>query len=222
MVQLFCQKAVVSAATMSATRPSPFPYTIRQAKLTDVPALHSLIQSSYRSETSRGWCTEAHLVSGERISESDLREIIAEDQHPILVADTNETELPSSILPIASAEPSGRSVSPHSSSQNLILGCIQIQVQSSTRCLLGLFAVLTGLQSKGIGGSLMTAAEAQSVCQFGASIAQVWVITERSDIMAMYLKRGYVPTGKLKDFVLPHLSKKPDLKFAILEKPLMK
>lgn len=68
----------------------------------------------------------------------------------------------------------------------------------------------------------MTAAEAQSVRQFGASIAQVWVITERSDIMAMYLKRGYVPTGELKDFVLPDLSKKPDLKFAILEKPLLK
>lgn len=222
MVQPFCQKAVVSAVTMSATRPSPFPHTIRQAKLSDVSTLHSLIQSSYRSETARGWCTEAHLVSGERISESDLRDIIAEDQHPILVADTDETELLSSALPTGSAEPAGRSVSTHSSPQNLILGCIQIQVQSRTRCLLGLFAVLTGLQSKGIGGSLMTAAEAQSVRQFGASIAQVWVITERSDIMAMYLKRGYVPTGELKDFVLPDLSKKPDLKFAILEKPLLK
>lgn len=68
----------------------------------------------------------------------------------------------------------------------------------------------------------MIAAEAQSVTQFGASISQVWVITERSDIMAMYLKKGYVPTGNFKDFVLPHLSKKPDLKFAILEKSLCK
>ena len=68
----------------------------------------------------------------------------------------------------------------------------------------------------------MTAAEAQSIIHFGASISQVWVITERSDIMAMYLKKGYVPMGSFKDFVLPHLAKKPDLKFAILEKSLCK
>ena len=222
MVQLTCQNVKVSAAKISASRPPAFPYTIRQAKLTDVPALYSIIQSSYRSETSIGWCTESHLVSGERISELELGETIAEDQHPILVAEARELDLPSRASAIASTESPNHSTSSPSPSQNLILGCIQIHVESKTRCILGLFAVLTGLQSKGIGGSLMTAAEAQSVTQFGASISQVWVITERSDIMAMYLKKGYVPTGKFKDFVLPHLSKKPDLTFTILEKPLFK
>ena len=53
--------------------------TIRDAAPADIPALHALIESAYRGESSRaGWTTEADLLDGQRTDPDDLADILGE------------------------------------------------------------------------------------------------------------------------------------------------
>ena len=60
---------------------------VRDAGTADIPALHRLIESAYRGESSRaGWTTEADLLDGQRTDPDDLAGILADPSQALLTA----------------------------------------------------------------------------------------------------------------------------------------
>ena len=67
---------------------------IRDAGPGDIPALHALIESAYRGESSRaGWTTEANLLTGQRTDPDELAEIIADPEQALKSVSTIAYEL---------------------------------------------------------------------------------------------------------------------------------
>jgi GNAT superfamily N-acetyltransferase len=146
--------------------------TFHHATTEDIPAITSLINRSYRGDSSRaGWTTEADLLSGARIDEAELLSIINNPDSLILIALSDETVL-------ATIRANREDDSVH----------------------FGLFAVEPTQQGEGIGKRLLTYAESEAQCQWGVNTAIMEVITHRSELIAYYERRGYIRTGEMIPF----------------------
>jgi len=164
------------------------------ANSNDIPAITSLINRSYRGESSRaGWTTEADLLSGKRIDETRLLQLLNETDSLILIARSDET-----ILATIHAHREGDSVH------------------------FGLFAVEPTQQDRGIGKELLAYAESEAVQKWGVSSAIMEVITHRNELIAYYERRGYRNTGKITPFPKSNLwhQKVDSLELAELSKRL--
>ena len=176
--------------------------SVRPAQSSELPALVALINSAYRGDASRaGWTTEADLVDGQRTDADSLRA---------------DFERPDSVLLVA--ELAGRCV-----------GCVFLERghgghTAQDEAYLGLLTIEPAAQSAGLGGALLTQAEAWAVRSWGVSAMCMHVIAQRSEILAWYERRGYLPTGQTEAFPYgdPHagLPKRADLYFKILRKLL--
>jgi ribosomal protein S18 acetylase RimI-like enzyme len=102
------------------------------------------------------------------------------------------------------------------------LGCVRLEVQGDI-LYVGLLAVRPDLQAKGVGRTLLAAAEAYGVAH-GAGFAQLSVVSIRAELIAWYERRGYALTGSTAPFVYDQLpvgvAQRPGLEFVILERPL--
>lgn len=166
-------------------------WTVRQAVVSDAPVLHPLINKAYRTNDS--WTSEASLIAGERIQLKDLEQTIR--SKTILVLVTND---------------------------NRIVGSIEIEhydadlrrpVHHETQSvLLGLFAIDTTQQSKGLGTQLLNAAIGWARGH-GKQDVYIWVIHVRKDIMEWYIRKGFIQTGNKVAFVFPELQKIDDAHF---------
>jgi len=142
------------------------------ATLTDIPTLTSLLNRSYRGESSRaGWTTEADLLSGKRIDEAGLYQLLNDPDSMILIAHSGE-----SILATIHAQHENESVH------------------------FGLFAVEPSLQGGGIGKELLAYAESEAIRKWGVSTAIMEVITHRSELIEYYERRGYMRSGEMITF----------------------
>lgn len=138
----------------------------------DIPTLTSLLNRSYRGDTSRaGWTTEADLLSGKRIDEEGLTQLLNDPDSLILIAQSEE-----SILATIHAHHENESVH------------------------FGLFAVEPSLQGGGIGKELLAYAESEAIRKWGVSTAIMDVITHRHELIEYYERRGYVRTGEMMAF----------------------
>jgi ribosomal protein S18 acetylase RimI-like enzyme len=85
-----------------------------------------------------------------------------------------------------------------------------------------MFAVSPLLQGGGIGHGLLAEAERIARAEYAATTMQMTVITQRQDLIAWYVRRGYVVTGESKPF--PHgderfgQPRRDDLSFDVLAK----
>ena len=141
----------------------------RHAIDNDIPALASLINRSYRGDSSRaGWTTEADLLSGQRIDEAGLIHLLNDPESLILIAHSEE-----SILATIHAQHENESVH------------------------FGLFAVEPSLQGGGIGKELLAYAESEAIHKWGVRTAIMEVITHRSELIEYYERRGYVRNGEM-------------------------
>lgn len=148
--------------------------TFRFAATEDIPKVVDLVQSAYRGERSRdGWTSEADLIDGQRVDESMLAEYLAQPQSFILLAETNR-----------------------------IVGCCELTMHLThpETAYFGMFAVDPSEQSGGIGRALMDEAEAAAVRELGATSLELVTIHLRTDVIAMYERRGFVPTGETYPF----------------------
>ena len=163
---------------------------LRRATLADLPALHALIQRSYRGETARGgWSHEADLVQGERISHQDLAALIDSAQDRFLVAENAGT----------------------------LIGCVHICAKTATTSYFGLLTVDPGRQAAGLGKRLIGAAEATARQDFGATEMELTVLSTRAELIAYYQRRGYHPTGACRPFPI---ALTPPLLLRVLAKSL--
>jgi GNAT superfamily N-acetyltransferase len=166
----------------------------RHATHNDIPTLTSLLNRSYRGDSSRvGWTTEADLLSGKRIDEEGLTQLLNDPESLILIAHSEE-----SILATIHAHHENESVH------------------------FGLFAVEPSLQGGGIGKELLAYAESEAIRKWGVSIAIMEVITHRSELIGYYEQRGYMRTGEMIAFPESDLWEKltPHLSLEILSKKL--
>ena len=160
----------------------------------DIPALTSLINRSYRGDSSRaGWTTEADLLNGKRIDEAGLIQLLNNPDSLILIARSDET----------------------------ILATIHAHRETDT-VHFGLFAVEPSLQGGGIGKELLAYAESEAMQQWGVATAIMEVITYRAELIEYYERRGYIRTGEIIAFPESDLwdQKIDSLELAVLHKKL--
>lgn len=139
------------------------------AALNDIPALTSLLNRSYRGDSSRaGWTTEADLLSGKRIDDAGLILLINDPDSLILIAHSEDRVF--------------ATIHAHHENESVHFG---------------LFAVEPSLQGGGIGKALLAYAESEAVLKWGVRTAIMEVITHREELIAYYERRGYVRTGEM-------------------------
>ncbi|WP_340556302.1 GNAT family N-acetyltransferase [Streptomyces sp. GSL17-111] len=174
--------------------------TFRTATEDDVEPLVALVESAYRGESSRaGWTTEADLLDGRRTDPEGVRELVEDRGSRLLVAERDG-------LPVA---------------------CCHLERRARPEgpvAYFGMFAVRPGLQGAGLGRRVLAEAERAAVELWGARMMEMTVITQREDLIAWYVRRGYARTGRTSPFPYGDerfgIPRRPDLCFELLVKPL--
>ena len=171
-------------------------WTPRVATAADAPAVAALVNSAYRGESSKaGWTTEADLLDGQRVDAERLVEIIATPGNVILLFDAD----------------------------GLLLGCVHLE-RTGEDCYLGMLTVSPVRQGGGLGRQLLEAAERWATEHWSSRAMRMTVITQRSELIAWYERRGYRRTGERKPFPYGDerfgLPRRDDLVFDVLRKPL--
>lgn len=165
---------------------------ISKVTLQDIPALTTLINSAYRSETSKkGWTTEAHLLEGKRTTEEELTAIISDPKNTFLKYTENDQ----------------------------IIGSVLL-VEKEHQLYVGMLTVSPELQNGGIGKKMLAEAENHAKT-LGLSSLSMTVVSVRAELIAWYKRHGYVETGEREPFpssdIHINISDKP-LEFIYLEK----
>jgi ribosomal protein S18 acetylase RimI-like enzyme len=172
------------------------PLVFRVATAADIGAIVALVESAYRGDVSKqGWTTEADLLDGQRTD-------------PVSVA----TLLDRAGSTLVLAERDGK-----------LLACAHIEKAESS-CYFGMFSVRPDLQGAGIGNQLMLECERRARDEMHCTQMHMTVIRQRAELIAWYVRRGYVDTGERKPFPYDDprfgLPKCADLEFLVLAKPL--
>ena len=173
------------------------PLRFRSAVALDIPAVVELVESAYRGEASRaGWTTEADLLDGRRTSRDDIESILGRDRSRLLLTEADGS----------------------------LLACAHVAVEDGAGYF-GMFSVAPGNQGKGLGKLVLAEAERIAAQEWHCPVMRMTVIDLRDELIAFYERRGYHRTGIKKPFPYGDerfgLPKRDDLRFEILEKPLV-
>ncbi|MFJ4846878.1 MULTISPECIES: GNAT family N-acetyltransferase [unclassified Streptomyces] len=168
----------------------------RTATSADVPALVALVESAYRGDASRaGWTTEADLLEGQRTDPEGVSAVVGGERSRMLVAE----------------------------SDGAVVACCQLENRDG-HAYFGMFAVRPGLQGGGLGRTVLAEAERFAREEWGADAMHMTVITQREELIAWYVRRGYERTGSISPFPYGDarfgLPTRDDLAFELLVKKL--
>lgn len=146
---------------------------IRPASLSDLPAVHSVIERAYRGDSAKlGWTHEADLLFDTRTDTDTLRAIVNDDHQVLLVLFESETPL----------------------------GCVNVAYRGDCLAYLGLLCIEPTRQGEHLGRQLMAAAEAYARDRLGCRVIEMTVIEQRRELIAYYERRGWARTGERRDF----------------------
>lgn len=167
----------------------------------DYTAIVQLANLAYRGDGRGGresWNVESGVLAGQRLDESLLREELA-------------------------TKPQAHLLTFREAAGDKILGMAWLDPQPDGSWYLGLLAIRPHLQMRGLGHSLLAAAEDYASVR-GARRLRMTVIYLRTTLIAWYERRGYRLTGETEPF--PYGDERygrplrDDLYFAVLEKRL--
>lgn len=162
---------------------------IEVASPSDAAVLKRLLESAYRGDSARrGWNHEADLLDDERVTDDELANLLADPKVTMLVA----------------------------RDEDAVVGTVAVTRKSADLAYLGMLCVEPGLQSRGLGGRLLDAAE-DCARNLGIAAMEMTVIDSRETLIAWYERRGYIRTGEARPFPV---RLEPPVTFAVLEKPL--
>jgi GNAT superfamily N-acetyltransferase len=171
---------------------------LRPATVADVTRLADLVESAYRGESSRqGWTTEADLLDGQRTDAAAVRAVIAPPFSVMLLARDSAGEL---------------------------VACCQLERRDGGVGYFGMFAVRPGQQGAGVGRAVLAEAERRVHDDWQVVSMEMTVIAQRRDLIAWYVRRGYVETSDTRPFHYGDdtfgLPRRDDLFFVVLRKQL--
>ncbi|MGP4026489.1 GNAT family N-acetyltransferase [Actinomadura sp. 3N407] len=170
--------------------------TFRMATAADVPALVALIESAYRGDASRaGWTTEADLLGGQRTDPEGVASVVNGAAGGMLLTEVD----------------------------GALAACCQLENRGD-HAYFGMFAVSPTLQGGGLGKQVLAEAERLAHEEWDANEMHMTVISAREDLIAWYVRRGYVRTGETSPFPYGDerfgLPKRDGLEFELLAKKL--
>ena len=152
----------------------------------DITSLVALMDSAYRGENSKqGWTSEADLFIGNKRTDEATVSKLIKKPGAVFLKFLNE--------------------------EGSLEGCVFLQ-KKENRLYLGMFSVSPSAQGKGIGKTLLTAADDYAKEHNCTSIFMT-VITVREKLIAWYERNGYKKTGKVLPFPV-------DERFGIPTQPL--
>jgi GNAT superfamily N-acetyltransferase len=147
---------------------------ISAAQLDDAEAIADLVNQAYRPAPGQaGWTHEAALVDGPRIATAQLRTLLQDPAHHVLVMRQGP----------------------------LLLACVQVS-RAADAVWIGMLATAPQQQTRGLGKQMLAAAEALAIQQHGATVLQMAVLSSRPELLAFYQRRGYALTGAVSDYPL--------------------
>lgn len=172
----------------------------RFATLADIPAAHALVESAFRGESAKaGWTHEADLLDGQRTDQEALADVINDPKQTLILAEDD----------------------------GALVGCVVVADKGMREGVrIGYFGMLTvkpSLQAGGLGRRLIEVAE-QHARELGASVMEMTTVTQRAELIAWYLRRGFVDTGRREPFPLDDprfgLPRTRELEFMVMAKRL--
>ncbi|KAH6618339.1 acyl-CoA N-acyltransferase [Chaetomium sp. MPI-SDFR-AT-0129] len=191
------------------------PLTIRRATPADLPALHKLVESAYRGDSSRlGWTTETDMLGGQRIPATDLLAKINNPTGIVWLASSTKADLSTSASEqdtkthpaTEDGEREAKDTDQDQDAPLALLGCCELTRLSNPpttttttpprTAFFGLFAVSPLHQSLGIGHALLSHAEAYALQSWDTQRMEMVVTMGRPELVAWYVRRGYVETGE--------------------------
>jgi ribosomal protein S18 acetylase RimI-like enzyme len=145
---------------------------ISKATQADISNLLHLVNNAFRGdEAKQGWTHEADLIEGSlRIDETSLRLLMAKP-NAVILKYTDEQKL---------------------------AGCVYLEKKGSD-LYLGMLTVAPKIQAKGIGKTLMSAAEAYAK-ENNCTAIEMTVISVRHELISWYERLGYHKTEETKPF----------------------
>eukprot|EP01089_Gocevia_fonbrunei_P000283 TRINITY_DN10295_c0_g1_i1.p1 TRINITY_DN10295_c0_g1~~TRINITY_DN10295_c0_g1_i1.p1 ORF type:complete len:181 (-),score=33.53 TRINITY_DN10295_c0_g1_i1:61-603(-) len=171
------------------------PPTIRKFSTDDddLSGIEYVVNDAYRGTNSKAWTTEGHLVSGPRITISQITDLLAADKNTLYIAEIN----------------------------GKIVGTINVIKLEADLYEFGMFSVLQSVQGQGVGKVLLDHAEGH-VKQLNGKRIQLHVVHVRNELLEWYKRKGFQDTGVRETFH-PHKDEKTKvegLQFVVLEKKL--
>ena len=169
--------------------------SLRTATADDATVLADLVRTAYRGEV--GWTTEAGLLDDQRIDAAGVRAKIADPAGVVLLAEDD----------------AGR-----------VIACCEVVHRGDGLAYFGMFAVDPTLQAAGLGRQVLAQAESYARHRWGAHTMEMTVIAQRAELIAWYVRRGYVVTDETRPFPFDQLvggrALRDDLSFRVLVKSL--
>lgn len=163
----------------------------------DYPEVVALANLAYRGQGA-GWTAEDGIIDGDRLTEPQLRQDVADKPDAHLLLYRNERQGP-------------------------LLGTVWLEPQAEGVWYLGLFTVHPEIQNQQLGRTLLGLAEAFAQ-EHGARAIHLTVLNVRATLIAWYERRGYQKTAETQAF--PYGDDRfgrplrDDLSFLVLEKDL--
>lgn len=146
---------------------------LRLATADDTEAIAGLVNRAYRPGAGlRGWTHEAELVSGARASAEMVRVLLRPGSAVLLLCRGAE-----------------------------ILACVHVEAIAAERAAyIGMLATEPTEQTGGLGKRMLACAERYAADELGARVFRMSVLVSRAELMAFYVRRGYVRSGRLEGF----------------------
>ncbi|NYI02752.1 GNAT family N-acetyltransferase [Cupriavidus plantarum] len=173
-------------------------YTLEPANIGDIHAIVRIVNDAYRGNDGKvGWTSEMGLVQGQRVNTSVISRMLRQENPKIYVMRDKQTRR--------------------------IVATICLDRFSPVATEIGMLSVDVELQGSGLGKRILAATE-DRLRSVGCLNARMSVIEARTELVAWYVRRGFLPTGDYIDFPYDDESVgiplRDGLRFIVLEKIL--
>lgn len=170
--------------------------TFRIATVEDAPQIQAMVQAAFRAEDSReNWVGDNALAAGFHISVDEITPRIVSPDGDILMA---------------------------FAADGALVGSIEV-LKRPADARLSMLAVDQSRHRGGIGRQVLAYAEAYSVKEFGVGKLSLNALNTRKELVAWYMRNGFVKTGEVTPFPvdrIPRVVLPKDLGFIEMEKVL--